>query len=180
VARAVPNQRGEAHGPQSVAIFGRRVARNDPDHFAALVVTQILGGSRRRGQQEVREARAAYWVYALMFNFCYAGLIGGVSPNEQVAQSPTHPRLSRPGGARPHAGEVDAAKSYLIGLRAEPDSNAKIAEQMLRSSRGSVPTSSRRARRPRHGADATRVARRCLRRTTCPCRRRTAPERHSP
>jgi zinc protease len=129
-------------GPQSVAIFGRPgVARTDPDYYAALVVTQILGGgsSEARLVQEVREKRGlAYWVYALMFNFKHAAvLIGGVaSPNEQVAQSLDLIRgqfkdLAERG---PTQAEVDAAKSYLIGSYVlSLDSNAKIAEQMLRS-----------------------------------------------
>ncbi len=129
-------------GPQSVAIFGRQgVARNHPDHMAALVVTQILGGgsSEARLVQEVREKRGlAYWVYSLLFNFKHASvLIGGVaSPNEEVAKSldlirNEFKQLAEKG---PSQREVDAAKSYLIGSYVlSLDSNAKIAEQMLRS-----------------------------------------------
>jgi zinc protease len=129
-------------GPQSVAIFGRRgVARNDPDYMTALVLTQILGGgsSEARLVQEVREKRGlAYWVYALMFNFKHASvLIGGVaSPNEEVAKSldiirSQFKELAERG---PSQQEVDGAKSFLIGSYVlSLDSNAKIAEQMLRS-----------------------------------------------
>ena len=129
-------------GPQSVAIFGRQgVARNHPDHMAALVVTQILGGgsSEARLVQEVREKRGlAYWVYSLLFNFKHASvLIGGVaSPNEEVAKSldlirNEFKQLAEKG---PSQREVDAAKSFLIGSYVlSLDSNAKIAEQMLRS-----------------------------------------------
>jgi zinc protease len=132
----------DLEGPQSVAIFGRQgVARNHPDYMAALVLTQILGGgsSEARLVQEVREKRGlAYWVYALMFNFRHASvLIGGVaSPNEEVAKSLDIIRgqfkaLAERG---PTQQEVDAAKSYLIGSYVlSLDSNAKIAEQMLRS-----------------------------------------------
>ena len=129
-------------GPQSVAIFGRQgVARSHPDHMAALVVTQILGGgtSEARLVQEVREKRGlAYWVYSLLYNFKHASvLIGGVaSPNEEVAKSldlirNEFKRLAEKG---PSQQEVDSAKSFLIGSYVlNLDSNAKIAEQMLRS-----------------------------------------------
>jgi zinc protease len=129
-------------GPQSVAIFGRQgVPRTHPDHMAALVLTQILGGgsSEARLVQEVREKRGlAYWVYSLLFTFRHASvLIGGVaSPNEEVAKSLDLIRgqfkeLAERG---PTQREVDAAKSYLIGSYVlSLDSNAKIAEQMLRS-----------------------------------------------
>ncbi len=129
-------------GPQSVAIFGRRgIARNDPDYMAALVLTQILGGgsSEARLVHEVREKRGlAYWVYSLLFTFKHASvLIGGVaSPNEQVAQSLDLIRSQFKDLAErgPTQHEVDAAKSYLIGSYVlSLDSNAKIAEQMLRS-----------------------------------------------
>jgi zinc protease len=117
------------------------VARNDPDHFAALVVAQILGGgsSEARLVQEVREKRGlAYWVYALLFTFRHSAvLIGGVaSPNEQVGQSLDLVRAQFKDLAErgPTQAEVDAAKSYLIGSYVlSLDSNAKIAEQMLRS-----------------------------------------------
>ena len=129
-------------GPQSVAIFGRQgVPRTHPDHMAALVLTQILGGgsSEARLVQEVREKRGlAYWVYSLLFTFKHAAvLIGGVaSPNEEVGKSLDLIRgqfreLAERG---PTQQEVDAAKSYLIGSYVlSLDSNAKIAEQMLRS-----------------------------------------------
>lgn len=162
-------------GPQSVAIFGRLgMARTDSDYFAALVVTQILGGgsSEARLVQEVREKRGlAYWVYALMFNFKHAAvLIGGVaSPNEQVAQSLDLIRgqfkdLAERG---PTQAEVDAAKSYLIGSYVlSLDSNAKIAEQMLRSQLAGLGPDFIEARKAGLGkvtrADATRVARSLL------------------
>jgi zinc protease len=129
-------------GPQSVAIFGRQgVPRSHPDHMAALVVTQILGGgsSEARLVQEVREKRGlAYWVYSLLVTFKHATvLIGGVaSPNEEVAKSldlirTEFKRLAEQG---PTQQEVDGAKSFLIGSYVlSLDSNAKIAEQMLRS-----------------------------------------------
>ena len=129
-------------GPQSVAIFGRQgVARSHPDHMAALVVTQILGGgtSEARLVQEVREKRGlAYWVYALLYNFKHASvLIGGVaSPNEEVAKSLNLIRneFTRLAEKGPSQQEVDSAKSFLIGSYVlNLDSNAKIAEQMLRS-----------------------------------------------
>ena len=129
-------------GPQSVAIFGRQgVARNHPDHMPALVLTQILGGgsSEARLVQEIREKRGlAYWVYSILYTFKHASvLIGGVaSPNEEVAKSlelirNEFKQLAERG---PSQQEVDVAKSYLIGSYVlSLDSNAKIAEQMLRA-----------------------------------------------
>jgi zinc protease len=129
-------------GPQSVAIFGRQgVARNHPDHMTALVLTQILGGgsSEARLVQEVREKRGlAYWVYSILYTFKHASvLIGGVaSPNEEVGKSLELIRSQFKALAEkgPTQQEVDSAKSYLIGSYVlSLDSNAKIAEQMLRS-----------------------------------------------
>ena len=168
-------------GPQSVAIFGRRgIARNDPDYYAGLVLTQILGGgsSEARLVQEVREKRGlAYWVYSLLFNFKHASvLIGGVaSPNEQVAQSLDLIRSQFKDLAErgPTQQEVDAAKSYLIGSYVlSLDSNAKIAEQMLRSQlQGLGPdfVDQRKAGLAKvTRADVARVARSLLDATTCP------------
>jgi len=129
-------------GPQSVAIFGRQgVARNHPDHMPALVLTQILGGgsSEARLVQEVREKRGlAYWVYSILYTFKHASvLIGGVaSPNEEVGKSLELIRSQFKALAEngPTQKEVDSAKSFLIGSYVlSLDSNAKIAEQMLRS-----------------------------------------------
>jgi len=141
-ATVVRPQVVKVDGPQSVAVFGRRgYARNDPDYMAALVLTQILGGgsSEARLVREIREKRGlAYWVYSILYTFKHASvLIGGVaSPNEAVGKSLALVReqfreLAEKG---PTQEEVEAAKSYLIGSYVlSLDSNAKIAEQMLRS-----------------------------------------------
>jgi zinc protease len=140
---AVPKPRVvKFEGPQSVAIFGRQgVARSHPDHMPALVLTQILGGgsSEARLVQEVREKRGlAYWVYSILYTFKHASvLIGGVaSPNEEVGKSLDLIRSQFKDLAErgPTQREVDVAKSFLIGSYVlSLDSNAKIAEQMLRS-----------------------------------------------
>ena len=129
-------------GPQSVAIFGRRgIERSDPDYYPALVLAQLLGGgsSDARLVREVREKRGlTYWIYTLLYNFKHASmLIGGfASPNKDVATSLELVRAEFKALAEqgPTQEEVDAAKSYLIGsFVLSLDSNAKIAEQMLRA-----------------------------------------------
>jgi zinc protease len=132
----------DVEGPQSVAVFGRRgIERGDPDYFPALVLSQLLGGgsSDARLVREVREKRGlTYWIYTLLYNFKHSSmLIGGfASPNKDVATSLELVRAEFKALADegPTQEEVDAAKSYLIGsFVLSLDSNAKIAEQMLRA-----------------------------------------------
>jgi zinc protease len=129
-------------GPQSVTIFGRRgIERSDPDYFPGLVLAQLLGGgsSDARLVREVREKRGlSYWIYTLLYNFKHSSmLIGGfASPNKDVATSLELVRAEFKALAEqgPTQEEVEAAKSYLIGsFVLSLDSNAKIAEQMLRA-----------------------------------------------
>ena len=146
----------DVEGPQSVTIFGRRgIERSDPDYFAGLVLSQLLGGgsSDARLVREVREKRGlSYWIYTLLFNFKHSTmLIGGfASPNKDVATSLALVRAEFKALAEqgPTQEEVDAAKSYLIGsFVLGLNSNAKIAEQMLRAQvQGLGWTSSTRAR----------------------------------
>ncbi|MBO0741117.1 MAG: insulinase family protein [Hyphomicrobiaceae bacterium] len=129
-------------GPQCVTIFGRRgIERSDPDYFPGLVLAQLLGGgsSDARLVREVREKRGlTYWIYTLLYNFKHSSmLIGGfASPNKDVATSLELVRAEFKALAEqgPTQEEVEAAKSYLIGsFVLSLDSNAKIAEQMLRA-----------------------------------------------
>jgi zinc protease len=132
----------DVEGPQSVAIFGRRgIKRGSPDYFPGLVLAQLLGGgsSDARLVREVREKRGlSYWIYTLLYNFKHSTmLIGGfASPNKDVATSLDLVRAEFKALAEngPTQEEVDAAKSYLIGsFVLSLDSNAKIAEQMLKA-----------------------------------------------
>ena len=132
----------DVEGPQSVAIFGRRgILRDSPDYFPGLVLSQLLGGgsSDARLVREVREKRGlSYWIYTLLYNFKHSTmLIGGfASPNKDVATSLELVRAEFKSLAEkgPTQEEVDAAKSYLIGsFVLSLDSNAKIAEQMLKA-----------------------------------------------
>jgi zinc protease len=132
----------DVEGPQSVTIFGRRgIDRTDPDYFPGLVLAQLLGGgsSDARLVREVREKRGlTYWIYTLLYNFKHSSmLIGGfASPNKDVATSLELVRAEFKALAEqgPTQEEVEAAKSYLIGsFVLSLDSNAKIAEQMLRA-----------------------------------------------
>ena len=119
----------------------RHRSATTPTTIAGLVLSQILGGgsSEARLVREVREKRGlAYWIYSLLYNFKHSTmLIGGfASPNEEVATSLELIRAEFKALAEkgPTQQEVDAAKSYLIGsFVLSLDSNAKIAEQMLRS-----------------------------------------------
>ena len=183
-------------GPQSVTIFGRRgIQRNDPDYYRRRSsLSQLLGGgsSDARLVREVREKRGlAYWVYTLLYNFKHATmLIGGfASPNKDVATSLDLVRgefkaLAERG---PTQEEVDAAKSYLIGsFVLSLDSNAKIAEQMLRAQIAGPGARFRQPRKARLAkvtrADVARVARSLLDGRSVRRHRRTAPEsrRHRP
>src|SRR6185312_951994 len=132
----------DVEGPQSVTIFGRRgIERTDPDYYPGLVLSQLLGGgsSDARLVREVREKRGlTYWIYTLLYNFKHSSmLIGGfASPNKDVATSLDLVRAEFKALAEkgPTQEEVDASKSYLIGsFVLSLDSNAKIAEQMLRA-----------------------------------------------
>lgn len=165
----------DVEGPQSVAIFGRRgIKRDSPDYYPGLVLAQLLGGgsSDARLVREVREKRGlSYWIYTLLFNFKHSTmLIGGfASPNKDVATSLELVRAEFKALAEngPTQEEVDAAKSYLIGsFVLSLDSNAKIAEQMLKAQlqgQGTDFVSQRKAQLAKvTRADVARVARSLL------------------
>lgn len=113
----------EHPGQQSVIVFGHAgVARQDPDWYAALVVTQILGGSTftSRLGKEVREKRGlAYGIGAgLSPSEAGAVLLGRTATRNEAAGEALAliesewRRLAEDG---PTPEEVDVAKTYLIG-----------------------------------------------------------------
>lgn len=116
--KVVPHPAG-----QSVIVFGHSgVTRGDPDWPAALVVSQILGGSSftSRLGREVREKRGlAYGIGVGLSAFKDNGLLMGqtATRNDAVAETmriidEEWRRLAADG---PTAEEVDDAKTYLIG-----------------------------------------------------------------
>jgi zinc protease len=122
--------------PQSVALFGHQgIAMDDPDFFAAYILTHILGGSgfESRLMQEVREKRGlTYGVSAYLAGLDRAPMILGqvASANDRVAQAvqvirDEWTRLASEGVSE---AELNAAKTYLTG--AYPlrfDGNGRIA-----------------------------------------------------
>jgi len=69
------------HIPQSVVMLGHAgISRDDPDWYAALLVTRIFGGGglSSRLYEEVREKRGlAYSVYAYLSPMDYSAIVAG-------------------------------------------------------------------------------------------------------
>jgi zinc protease len=108
--------------PQSAVAFGQSgLQRENPDWYAARLVTDILGGGfRGRLMQEIREKRGlAYGVSSSLISFRHAGLIIGnvATANARVAESIALIRAEwrRMRDQGPTEAELDDAKSYLIG-----------------------------------------------------------------
>ncbi len=109
--------------PQSVALFAQPgIDRDDPDFYAAYVMTHILGGGgfSSRLTEEVREKRGlAYSTYSYLAGYDAADLlIGGVSTrNDAIATSldvirEVWTNMATEGAT---AEEVNDAKTYLTG-----------------------------------------------------------------
>ncbi len=109
--------------PQSVILFGHGgPKREDPDFYAATVLTHILGGGTfsSRLHEEIREKRGlAYSVGLSLWPLDHAGLILGSAgtANERAAETVEILRREwsrmRESGAT--AQEVDDARTYLTG-----------------------------------------------------------------
>lgn len=126
--------------PQATLRFGTEgIARQDPDHMAAVVVNHILGGGvfSARLFREVREKRGlAYSVHTQLGTFDHAALFsGGTSTkNERAAESLAviEAEIATMAAEGPTEDELDKAKKYLTGsfvLRF--DSSVKIASQLV-------------------------------------------------
>lgn len=109
--------------PQSMMILGHAgIKRDDPDWYAALLVTRIFGGGglSSRLYEEIREKRGlAYSVYAYLSPMEHSALIAGgvATQNARAAESLSviraeWQRLSE-GGIT--AKELDTAKTYMNG-----------------------------------------------------------------
>ncbi len=126
--------------PQSVVTFGQPgIKRNDPDWYAAYLVTHILGngGFASRLTEEVREKRGlAYSVYSTLLPLQHGGVIlGGVATeNSRVAQSIEIIRAEwrRMRDEGPTAKELADAKTYLTGsYPLSLDSTAAVAGTLV-------------------------------------------------
>jgi zinc protease len=126
--------------PQSVVTFGHGgIKRDDPDYYAATVVSYIFGGGSfsSRLTNEVREKRGlAYSVYASLAPYDRTGLIlgGTATENARVAQSieviSQEWRRIRDDG--PTEVELADAKTYLTGSFAlSLDSSGRIARLLV-------------------------------------------------
>ncbi len=109
--------------PQSVAMFGQPgIAFDDPDYFAAYLLSTILGGGgfESRLMEEVREKRGlTYGVYAFLAGRDGADIIMGSvqSANNRIAEAI---EVIRAEWSRLHeegvtAAELQDAKTYLTG-----------------------------------------------------------------
>lgn len=109
--------------PQSMMILGHAgIKRDDPDWYAALLVTRIFGGGgfSSRLYEEIREKRGlAYSVYAYLSPMEHSALLAGgvATQNARAAESLSviraeWQRLSE-GGIT--AKELDTAKTYMNG-----------------------------------------------------------------
>ncbi|CAN0583381.1 unnamed protein product, partial [Ectocarpus sp. 12 AP-2014] len=108
--------------PQSVAIFGQPgLERDDPDFFAAMIATHIMGGTgESRLMQEVRVKRGlTYGVYAYLAPKDLAAVLVGrvASANERIGDAieVIGDEWAKMAEAGVSADELDEAKTYLTG-----------------------------------------------------------------
>ena len=125
-------------GPQSVILFGHEgIRRDDPDFFAAFVVSEILGGGRfgTRLMAEVREKRGlTYGIGAGLSDMDHAALVAGQVQTANATAQQTIDVIRAEWARIPDIteAELDAAKTYLTG--AYPlrwDGNANIARALV-------------------------------------------------
>jgi zinc protease len=125
-------------GPQSVILFGHEgIRRDDPDFFAAFVVSEILGGGRfgTRLMTEVREKRGlTYGIGAGLSLMDQAAMVAGQVQTANATVQETIDVIRAEWARLPDISqaELDAAKAYLTG--AYPlrwDGNANIARALV-------------------------------------------------
>ncbi|MEC7489470.1 MAG: pitrilysin family protein [Pseudomonadota bacterium] len=110
--------------PQSVMVFGHKgLKRDDPDWYAAALVTRIFGGGNLNSRlyEEIREKRGlAYSVYAYLNPMQHSALlVGGVATqNARAIESLGLIRAEwkKMGEYGVTQTELDDAKSYLNGV----------------------------------------------------------------
>lgn len=125
-------------GPQSVIMFGHEgIAPDDPDFFAAFVVSELLGGGRfgTRLMTEVREKRGlTYGIGAGLSVYDHAALVAGEVKTANATVAETIKVIRGEWERLPDisAEELQATKTYLTG--AYPlrwDGNANIARALV-------------------------------------------------
>jgi zinc protease len=152
-ARAAPVALGEAPAPgpggialidrdldQSTVLFGESgVKRDDPDFYAAALIDDIMGGGNfsSRLQRSLREKRGlVYSIDTNLITLDHAALLSGSfgTKNASVAEAIalTRAEWRRMGESGPTAGELEDAKTHLIGeFPLRFDSTLKAAEALL-------------------------------------------------
>jgi zinc protease len=125
---------------QSVVVFGHAgIAREDPDWYAATVVTQVLGGSTftSRLGAEVREKRGlAYGIGASLSPYRAGSVLIGRTATRNDAVAETLKIIAdewqRMADYGPTQAELDEAKTYLIGsFPLSLDSTGAIASVLV-------------------------------------------------
>ncbi|HTR84245.1 MAG TPA: pitrilysin family protein [Reyranella sp.] len=126
--------------PQSSVLMAMpALNRDDPDWYAALVMTQILGGGQQsRLFDEVREKRGlAYGVSASLRSYAKASvlMISTASANEKVAEAidVIGKQLERMRSGDVTADELADAKTYLSGSLALSLDSSGAVSNMLQS-----------------------------------------------
>jgi zinc protease len=120
---------------QTTVLLGRpSIRQDDPDYFPLAVATYVLGGgSASRLYMRVREERGlAYSVYSVVQPGRYgsSSIVSLQTRNDSVAQAVQLVRdeMARIGREPVTAGELDSAKSYLIGsFPLRLDTSGKVA-----------------------------------------------------
>ena len=126
--------------PQSVIVLGEQgPKRNDPDWYAATLVTRILGGGAlsSRLYEEVREKRGlAYSVYAYLNPLDHAGLLVGGTGTQSARAGESldviRHEWEKIGESGVTAAELRDAKTYVNGSFAlRLDSTRRIANILV-------------------------------------------------
>jgi zinc protease len=127
-------------GPQSVILFGHDgISRDDPDHFAATIVNEVLGGGRfgARLMTEVREKRGlTYGIGTYLADYDGADLIVGQMSSSNATAAAAIAVVADEWARAAREGiteeELAATKTYLTGsypLRF--DGNGRIASILV-------------------------------------------------
>ena len=126
------------NNPQTFVVFGNSgIKYGDKDYFAAVVMSQILGGSKSWLNDEVREKRGltygiSYDLMPMKHAGLYVGSFSTVNEKAGEAMAITREVITRMATQGPSQQEMDDAKTYLTGSYAlRFDSSEKIADHLL-------------------------------------------------
>ncbi len=126
--------------PQSIIMFGQAgILQNDPDYFAAQVMSSIVGGDSQQSwlTAEVREKRGL--TYGVGYNLVpmphaglYIGSLNTVNEKAGEAIQAVKSTLKRMADLGPTEKELSEAKSYLTGSYAlRFDTDEKITDFLM-------------------------------------------------